>query len=233
MEKNKNNNFYFELFGKCINLSDYIKDFKNNINIKKDKKIIYIKQNDNKENFKIRTKKYYDYHINYNDINEESYIKVSINISDKEKSKLKDSLEDINKYILSIIGDINDIHIKPLYIENPNKNNKNKITFICNFTPDFVTKRHRIYEIEEYMIKLLWNKEKFPYEKVKNNFTDLSNFKKILIDINKRNQKLKIYPDFEPVIILEKKDNDIFIKLQYNIRQIYFVKPAIIPDPIV
>lgn len=85
MEKNRNNDiYYFEICGKNLDLYNYISELKGNVNIKNDKKIIYIKKYNNKGSIydlKIKTKKYYDYHIDYNDIN----------VSDEGISELKQS----------------------------------------------------------------------------------------------------------------------------------------------
>jgi hypothetical protein len=235
MKQNKDNNtYYFESYGKNIDLYEYFEKFRNKTDEKNCKIIIYIKKDENiskdfSNHVKVRSKKPYDFHINYNKIVESAYIDVSINISDKEKTELKETLEDIRNYILNIIPNIK---FQPLYINNPNKENINKVTFICKFIPDFTTKKHRIYEIKEYLTKLLWNKERFPFERVKKGFTDLSDFKNKLIESNKNNQKIKIFPDFEPILIIQKYNGVIKVKLEYNIRQIYFVKPEIVPEPI-
>lgn len=236
MENNKDNNtYYFESYGKNINLYEYLENFKNKIDEKNCKTIIYIKRDENistdfSNHVKVRTRKPCDFHINYNKIVESAYIDVSINVSDKGKSELKETLEDIRNYILNIIPSIK---IQPLYINNPNKENINRVTFICKFIPDITTRKHRIYEIKEYLTKLLWNKERFPFERVKKGFTDLSDFKNKLIESNKNNQKIKIYPDFEPILIIQKNNGVIKVKLEYNIRQIYFVKLEIVPEPII
>lgn len=233
MEVNKK--YYFESNGKNIKLDQYLNNMYNNVdNI--NKTIIYIK-NSKEINFKgsnhikVRNKRPYDFHINYNNISEGAFINISINISDKDKKKLelKNILEDIKKYIENIKTDIK---IQPLYFENPNKNNINKITFICKFIPDIESKNHRIYEIKEYLTKLLWNKDKFPMERAKKGYTELSEFKNKMIELNKKNKQLMIYPDFEPILRIQKENEDIKIYLEYNIRQIFFVKPNIIPDPL-
>lgn len=231
MEEKKNNDeeYYFECNFQNININEYI----NNYNIK-DKTIIYIKKNkeidiEGSNHIRVRNRKPYDFHINYDNIKEGSFIDVSINIPENKKSELKTTLENINNYIIKNVPNVN---IQPLYIENPNKNNPNKITFICKFIPDIESKNHRIYEIKEYLTKLLWNKEKFPIERAKKGYTELAEFKNKIIEMNKKNQQIKIYPDFEPILKIQNKNNNIIIKLEYNIRQIFFVKPNIIPDPI-
>jgi hypothetical protein len=229
MEVNKK--YYFESNGKNINLDEYLNNI-DNIN----KTIIYIKNNEEidfkgSNHIRVRNKKSYDFHINYHNISEGAFINISINISDKDKKKLelKNTLEDIKKYIENIKTDIK---IQSLYIENPNKNNNNKITFICKFIPDIESKNHRIYEIKEYLTKLLWNKDKFPMERAKKGYTELSEFKNKMIEMNKKNKQLMIYPDFEPILRIQKENNNIKIYLEYNIRQIFFVKPNIIPEPL-
>lgn len=229
MEVNKK--YYFESNGKNLNLDEYLNNI-DNIN----KTIIYIKNNEeidfkSSNHIRVRNKKPYDFHINYNNISEGAFINISINISDKDKKKLelKNTLEDIKKYIENIKPDIK---IQSLYIENPNKNNDNKITFICKFIPDIESKNHRIYEIKEYLTKLLWNKDKFPMERAKKGYTELSEFKNKMIEMNKKNKQLMIYPDFEPILRIQKENNNIKIYLEYNIRQIFFVKPNIIPEPL-
>lgn len=223
--------YYFETNGKNIKIDEYLNNIDKNIN----KIIIYIKKNDEindlSNHIKVRNKKPYNFHINYNNIQEGAFINVSINISDKDKQKLvlKYTLEDIKKFILNKNPDIK---IQPLYIENPNKDNLNKITFICKFIPDIESKNHRIYEIKEYLTKLLWNKDNFPIERVKKGYTELSEFKNKIIEMDKKNNQLMIYPDFEPILRIQKEKNDINIYLEYNIRQIFFVKPNIIPDPL-
>lgn len=233
MEINKK--YYFESNGKNIKLDEYLNNIDNNIN-NINKIIIYIKNNEEidfkgSNHIKVRNKKPYDFHINYNNISEGAFINISINISDKDKKKLelKNTLEDIKNYILNIVSDVD---IKPLYIDNPDKKNINKNTFICKFIPDIESKKHRIYEIKEYLSKLLWNKDKFPFERAKKGYTDISDFKNQMIESNKKEQKLKIFPDFEPILRIHKKDNKNIIYLEYNIRQIYFVKPNIIPEPL-
>lgn len=233
MEINKK--YYFESNGKNIKLDEYLNNIDNNIN-NINKIIIYIKNNEEidfkgSNHIKVRNKKPYDFHINYNNISEGAFINISINISDKDKKKLelKNTLEDIKKYIENIKTDIK---IQPLYIENPNKNNNNKITFICKFIPDIESKNHRIYEIKEYLTKSLWNKDKFPMERAKKGYTELSEFKNKMIELNKKNKQLMIYPDFEPILRIQKENNNIKIYLEYNIRQIFFVRPNIIPDPL-
>lgn len=231
-------NYYFEYRNKNIDLKHFLKEYmQNNSN---DTAIIYIKKDkefdiNGSNHIKIRNRKSYDYHINYNNINEGAFINVSINTSDNKKNELKNALEDIDKFVLKEICELDDfqkIKKECLYIDNPNKNSDNNITFVCKFIPDIKTKNHRIYEIKEYLIKLLWNKDRFPVEKAKKGYKKLSDFKNILIETNKNNQQLKIYPDFEPIIILSRKMDDIVIKLAYNIRQIYFVRPNIIPEPL-
>lgn len=222
--------YYFECNGKNINLCEFINNY-----YFEDKTIIYIKHTNNIDingdnHLKVRNKKAYDFHINYNNIREKAFINVSINISDKKKDELKNTIENVNKYILEKNPNIN---INPLYIENPNKKNNNKITFNCKFIPDLKSKNHRIYEIKEYLTKLLWNKNNFPFERVKKGWTDLAEFKNKMIEANKKNHQLKIYPDFELVLKIQNINNDIILTLEYNIRQIYFVKPNIIPDPII
>lgn len=231
----ENNVYYFECYGKNIKLVDFLYDFKNNQY--KNKMIIYIKKDEEiyekgLNHIKVRNKKIYDYHINYNNIEEGAYINICINFSGNNSFELKKTLEDIKKYILSIMPGNDDIQINPLYINNPDKNNINKNTFICKFIPDIDSKKHRIYEIKEYLIKLLWNKNQFPFERVKKGYTELSDFKKQMIEANKKKQSLKIFPDFEPILKIQKKEDKILINLEYNIRQIYFVKPNIIPDPL-
>jgi hypothetical protein len=221
--------YYFECNGKNININEYICN-----NIIKDKTIIYIKNNKEidlkgSNHIRVRDRIPYDFYINYNNIKEGAFIDISININENKKSELKNTLEDINNYIVKQIPNIN---IQPLFMENPNKNNRNKITFICKFIPDIDTKNHRIYEIKEYLTKLLWKKDKFPIERARKGYTELSEFKNKIIEMNKKNQQIKIYPDFEPILKLQKSNNNIIIKLEYNIRQIYFVKPNIIPEPI-
>jgi hypothetical protein len=230
-KKENNNIYYFECYGKNIELDEFLSEFKNNEY--KNKTIIYIKKDKELDvkgynHIKVRSRKSFDYHINYNNIEEGAYINVSINFSDKDNSELKKTLEDIKNYILTIVSDED---IKPLYIDNPDKKNLNKNTFICKFIPDIESKKHRIYEIKEYLTKLLWNKDKFPFERVRKGYTELSDFKNQIIELNKKNQKLNIFPDFEPILRIQKKDNKNIIYLEYNIRQIYFVKPNIIPDP--
>lgn len=229
MEVNKK--YYFESNGKNIKLDEYLNNL-DNIN----KTIIYIKNNEEidfkgSNHIRVRNKKPYDFHINYHNISEGAFINISINISDKDKKKLelKNTLEDIKKYIENIKTDIK---IQSLYIENPNKNNNNKNTFICKFIPDIESKNHRIYEIKEYLTKLLWNKDKFPMERAKKGYTELSEFKNKMIEMNKKNKQLMIYPDFEPILRIQKENNNIKIYLEYNIRQIFFVKPNIIPEPL-
>lgn len=229
---NNDSVYYFEYYGKNIELDEFLSEFQNNEY--KNKAIIYIKKDkeiDTKglNHIKVRNRKPLDYHINYNNIEEGAYINVSINFSDKGKSELKNTLEDIKNYILNIVSDVD---IKPLYIDNPDKKNINKNTFICKFIPDIESKNHRIYEIKEYLSKLLWNKDKFPFERAKKGYTDISDFKNQVIESNKKEQKLKIFPDFEPILRIHKKDNKNIIYLEYNIRQIYFVKPNIIPEPL-
>lgn len=224
--------YYFETNGKNVDLEKYL----NNIDGNVDKAIIYIKRNEEidmkgSNHIKVRNKKYYDFHINYNNIKEGAFINVSINISDKDKKKLelKNTLEDIKKFILKKNPNIK---FKSLYIDNPNKNNNNNITFICKFIPDISSNNHRIYEIKEYLTKLLWNKDRFPMERAKKGYTNLPEFKNKIIEMNKRNQQLMIYPDFEPILRIQRESNNINIYLEYNIRQIFFVKPNIIPDPL-
>lgn len=224
--------YYFECNGKNINLYEFINNYK--INNIKDKVIIYIKNTkdidlNGTNHIKVRTRKPYDFYINYHTLEEGSFINTFINVDGKKKSELKTTLESINEYILKSIPNIK---INPLYIENPNKNNNNKLTFVCKFIPDIKTKNHRIYEIKEYLSKLLWNKDKFPIERAKKGYTELSEFKNKMIEINKKNQQLKIFPDFEPIIKIQNKSNNVIVNLEYNIRQIYFIKPNIIPDPI-
>jgi hypothetical protein len=224
--------YYFESNGKNIKLDEYLNHIDNNIN----KIIIYIKKNKDIDakgfnHIKVRNKKPYDFHINYNNIKEGSFINVSINISDKDKKKLelKNTLEDIERFILNKFPNIK---IQPLYIKNPNKNSENNITFICKFIPDIESKNHRIYEIKQYLTKTLWNKDKFPIERAKKGYTDLAEFKNKIIETNKKNQQLMIYPDFEPILRIQKTNNNINIYLEYNIRQMFFVKPNIVPDPL-
>src|ERR1700754_1311035 len=102
-----NDNYYFECNGKNINLNEYINDY----NIE-DKVIIYIKKTEEIDrkglnHLKVRSKKPYDFHINYNNIQEGSFINISINISDKKNSELKDTLENIKEYIIKIVPNIN------------------------------------------------------------------------------------------------------------------------------
>lgn len=237
-EINDNNCYYFEYKNKNIDLKDFLKEYIKNNN--DNKIIIYIKKDkeiniDDSNNIKVRNRKPYDFHINYNNINEGAFINVLINISNKKKNELKNTLENIDEHITKEICELDDfknIKKESLYINNPNKNSDNNITFVCRFIPDIKTKVHRIYEIKEYLTNYLWNKDKFPYERVKKGYKELSEFKNILIETNKKNQQLKIYPDFEPVIIINRKENNIIIKIEYNIRQIFFVKPKIIPDPL-
>lgn len=229
---NNDSGYYFECYGKNIELDEFLSDFQNDEN--KNKAIIYIKkvkEIDTKglNHIKVRYKKALDYHINYHNIEEGGFINVFINFNDNSKCEFKDTLEDIKKYILNIVSDVN---IKPLYIDNLDKKNINKITFICKFIPDIDSKKHRIYEIKEYLSKILWNKDKFPYERAKKGYTDISEFKKQIIESRKKEQKLKLFPDFEPVLRINKKYNKIIIHLEYNIRQIYFVKPKLIPEPL-
>jgi hypothetical protein len=229
------NIYYFECYGKNIDLHNFLLEFKNNGY--KNKTIIYIKKDEEinargYNHVKVRNRKHFDYHINYNNIEDGAYFNVSINFDDKGNFELKDKLENIKKYILNIVSDINDIELNPLYIDNPNKNNINKNTLICKFIPDIDSKKHRIYEIKEYLIRLLWNKDKFPFERAKKGYTELSDFKNIIIETNKKNQQLKIFPDFEPILRIQKKDDKIRIYLEYNIRQIYIVRPNIIPEPL-
>jgi hypothetical protein len=233
-KKENNNIYYFECYGKNVELDKFLSEFKNNQY--KNKVIIYIKKDkeidlNGSNHIRVRNRKSYDFHINYHNIREGSFINISINISDKDKKKieLKNTLEDIKNFITNKNPDIK---IQPLSIENPNKNNDNKITFICKFIPDIESKNHRIYEIKEYLTKLLWNKDKFPIERAKKGYTELSEFKKNIIEANKKNQQIMIYPDFEPILRIQKEKSDIKIYLEYNIRQIYFVKPNIIPDPL-
>lgn len=230
--ENMSNVYHFEHYGKNIELNNFLVEFQNNVY--KNKAIIYIKKDKEIDvkglnHIKVRTKNFLDYHINYNYIEEGSYINISINFSDNGKLELKDTLENIKDYILNIVSDID---MKPLYIDNPDKNNLNNNTFICKFIPDIKTKKHRIYEIKESLIKLLWNQDKFPFEKAKKGYTEISDFKNQMIESNKKNKKLRIFPDFEPVLRIIKKDNKNIIYLEYNIRQIYFVKYNIIPDPL-
>lgn len=232
IDKQNTEDYYFECNGKNINLYDFI----NNYNVKniKDKVIIYIKNTkdidvNGNNHIKVRTKKPYDFYINYHSIEEGAFINTFINIDNKKKSELKTTLENINEYILKIIPNVK---INLSYIENPNKNNNNRLTFVCKFIPDLKTKNHRIYEIKEYLSKLLWNKDKFPIERAKKGYTELSEFKNKMIEVNKNKQQLKIFPDFEPILKIQNINNSVVVSIEYNIRQIYFIKPNIIPDPI-
>ena len=69
-------------------------------------------------------------------------------------------------------------------------------------------------------------------ERAKKGYTELSEFKNKMIEMNKKNKQLMIYPDFEPILRIQKENNNIKIYLEYNIRQIFFVKPNIIPEPL-
>jgi hypothetical protein len=233
---NINNNemekkYYFELYNNKINLKEYI-----NNKEKIDKPIILYIKNGNNNDLNIRLKKPLDYYINYNNIKENMFIDIAINIdNDKKKIVLENTLKEIKEYIESKFDNVDDININPIYFQN---NNRQDIkTFYCKFIPDTKTHNYRIYEIKQYMVTTLWNKDKFNFERAKKGFTDLFTFKNKLINANKNNQKLDLYLDLEPIVKIYDKINNgneykRNIKLEYNIRQIYFVNANIIPEPI-
>lgn len=197
--------------------------------------IIYIKNNN--EYLKIRSRKHFNYYINYDNIEEETFFSVGINIFKNKKSELKDISEDINKYIKEEIKDIQkNIIISPIYVECPK--DPDMITFYCDFTYDNVTRKHPIFEIKEYLTKTLWNTEKFNFKRAEKGYNDLSEFKNKLIKANKHNQQLKIFPDLQPILKIIDKFNknkntyERHIILKYNIRQIYFIDIDIKPKPV-
>jgi hypothetical protein len=225
--------YYIELYNNKIDLKEYI----NNIE-KIDKPIIFYIKDANNNNLNIRLKKPFDYYIDYNNINEDAFINIAINIDndkkeDKKKIVLENNLKEIKEYIENKIDNIN---INPIYSQYNNR--KNIKTFYCKFIPDIKTHKHRIYEIKKYMVTTLWNKDKFNFERAKKGFTDLYTFRHKLINANKNNKNLDLYIDLEPIIKIYDKVSDEDnkykrnIKLEYNIRQIYFVDIDIIPEPI-
>ena len=230
------NKYYFEYYKNNIDLVDYLNNYE--LGTIEKPFVIYIKNsieiNDN-SHIKVRLRKPFDYYINYNDMEESSFINIAINInvSDKKKLDLKIILENIKKYIESKLDQVN---IYPIYSENPTR--PNIISFYCKFIPDILTKKHRIFEIKEYLIKTLWDKNKFNFERAKKGYTDLSTFRNKLIKANNQKQQLKLFPDFEPVLKIcdkfnkEKNTYERHAILEYNIRQIYFVDADIVPDPI-
>lgn len=227
------NEYTFEYKHNNINLVEIIEEYE--LGDLKIPLIIYIKNNN--EYLKIRSRKHFNYYINYDNIEEETFFRVGINILKNKKSELKDISEDINKYIKKEIKDIKkNIIISPIYVECPK--DPNMITFHCDFTYDSVTRKHPIFEIKEYLTKTLWNTEKFNFKRAEKGYNDLSEFKNKLIKANKHNQQLKIFPDLQPILkIIDKfnKNKNIYerhIILKYNIRQIYFIDIDIKPKPV-
>lgn len=227
------NEYIFEYKHNEINLTEIIKNYE--IGELKIPLIIYIK-NDN-EYLKIRSRKQFNYYINYNNIEEETFFNICINVLKNKKSELRDISEDIKKYVENEIKNIQEsIIIDPVYIECPK--DSNMITFYCDFIYDNNTKKHPIFEIKEYLTKTLWNKDKFNFSRAEKGFNDLSSFKNKLIRANKHNQQLKLYPDFQPILKIYDKFNknknvyERHIMLKYNIKQIYFVDIDINPKPV-
>jgi hypothetical protein len=230
--------YNFEIYNNKIDLEKII----NNEEKIDNPIIIYIKDINN-NSLNIRLKKPFDYYINYNNIKENEFIYISINIDinkkdDKNKLILENTFDEIKKIIELNIhkNNMDGVIFKPIYFQN-NKRPNTK-TFDCKFIPDIKTHNHRIYEIKKYMVTTLWNKDKFNFERAKKGYTELSTFKYKVINADKNNEKLDLYLDLEPVIkIYDKidKENEIYkrnIKFEYNIRQIYFVDVDIIPDPL-
>lgn len=229
-----NNKYHFEFNYENINLSKLLNNY--DIGDLKKPLIIYIKDN-NEKHLKVRCKKPFDYYIDYNNIIEDAYINIAINLPTNKKSELKNVLENIKNYIeLNINIEENNIEINSVYYETLKR--PNIITFYCDFIPERNSGKHCIFQIKEYLTKNLWNSEKFNFKLAEKGYTDLLTFKNKLINANKLNKKLNIFPDFEPILKVEDRFDKIknkykrYITLKYNIRQIFFVDLEVKPKPI-
>lgn len=236
MEEINKNKYFLEFRHEKYNF-DELGKFLDNYeygSLKQTQLVMYVKYI-NGDDVEFKIKKEIEIFINYeknmikdknNNYNYKSNIDIGINIPKRGKSNIRETLENVKKYIVNNINS-KDIKINDMYYEDEKKRPNIK-THICSLRPilNNITKDklYPIIRINKEDLKRIWTGDEIEYEEKTNIREFIERYKEI------KDKGLKCFPKLRLILKVEdryNKDSKKYIRyltLRYNILQLVYTE---------